>query len=44
MADFPELNVLLLTRNHYNHLDYETILKLKGTFKKIVTALGLVCP
>jgi L-ascorbate metabolism protein UlaG (beta-lactamase superfamily) len=41
VSDFPEIDVLVITHDHYDHLDYETILKLKGKFKKIVTSLGV---
>lgn len=40
-ADMPMLDVLLLTHDHYDHLDYETIFALKGKFKTIVTSLGV---
>ena len=39
--DFPELDVLLLTHDHYDHLDYPTILKLKAKTKLFVTSLGV---
>jgi len=39
--DFPEIDLLIITHDHYDHLDYETILKLKPKVKKIVTSLGV---
>jgi L-ascorbate metabolism protein UlaG (beta-lactamase superfamily) len=41
VADMPEIDLLLLTHDHYDHLDYETILKLKGKFKRVATSLGV---
>ena len=39
--DMPEIDLLLLTHDHYDHLDYLTILKLDHKVKKIVTSLGV---
>lgn len=39
--DLPEIDYLLITHDHYDHLDYETILKLKPKTKKVITALGV---
>jgi L-ascorbate metabolism protein UlaG (beta-lactamase superfamily) len=39
--DFPELDLLILTHDHYDHLDYKTIKKLFAKTKKICTALGV---
>ncbi len=39
-ADMPEIDLLVQTHDHYDHLDYETILALKPRIKKIVTGLG----
>lgn len=41
VGDLPEIDYLLITHDHYDHLDYETILKLKPKTKKIITALGV---
>jgi len=38
--DIPEIDFLILTHDHYDHLDYETILKLKPKIKQIITGLG----
>ncbi|UKJ07826.1 MBL fold metallo-hydrolase [Solitalea lacus] len=39
--DFPEIDMLILTHDHYDHLDFETVLKLKPKVKQIVTSLGV---
>ena len=38
--DFPEIDYLIITHDHWDHLDYKTILKLKPKVKKIITSLG----
>ncbi len=38
--DFPELDYLFITHDHWDHLDYETVLKLFPKTKKIITGLG----
>lgn len=39
--DFPEIDLILLTHDHYDHLDYDSIQKLKPKTKKYFVALGL---
>ena len=39
--DFPEIDLLLLTHDHYDHLDYASIQKLKSKTKKYWVALGV---
>jgi len=39
--DFPEIDILLLTHDHYDHLDYKTVLKLKNKAKLVCTSLGV---
>lgn len=39
--DFPELDMVILTHDHYDHLDYETILKLKEKTKHFYTSVGV---
>jgi L-ascorbate metabolism protein UlaG (beta-lactamase superfamily) len=39
--DFPEIDYLLLSHDHYDHLDYETILELKPKVKKVICGLGV---
>ncbi len=38
-SDFPEIDYLLITHDHWDHLDYPTVMNLK--IKQIVTALGV---
>jgi L-ascorbate metabolism protein UlaG (beta-lactamase superfamily) len=38
--DFPEIDYLVITHDHWDHLDYKTVLKLKPKIKKIITGLG----
>ncbi|MEL1246349.1 MBL fold metallo-hydrolase [Flavobacterium sp. DGU11] len=40
VEDFPEIDILVITHDHWDHLDYETVLKLKPKVKKVVTGLG----
>jgi len=39
--DFPNLDVILITHDHYDHLDYHSILKLKSKTTHFVTSLGV---
>lgn len=40
--DLPsKIDVLLLTHDHYDHLDYPTIMKLKGRVGRVFTSLGV---
>jgi L-ascorbate metabolism protein UlaG (beta-lactamase superfamily) len=39
--DMPVIDYLLLTHDHYDHLDYDTLIALKGRVKKIITGLGV---
>jgi L-ascorbate metabolism protein UlaG (beta-lactamase superfamily) len=38
--DFPEIEYLFITHDHWDHLDNETVLKLKPKVRKIITGLG----
>lgn len=38
--DMPEIDYLLLSHDHYDHLDYETITALKPKIKSIICGLG----
>lgn len=38
--DMPEIDFLFLSHDHWDHLDYETIVKLRHKIKNIVTGLG----
>lgn len=39
--DLPELDAVILSHDHYDHLDYETTLKLKEKNIKFYTAMGV---
>ncbi len=39
--EMPEIDILLLTHDHYDHLDYRTIKALKGKVKKVIASLGV---
>jgi len=39
--DFPEIDYLVLTHDHYDHLDYKTIRKLTSKIKNIFCSLGM---
>ena len=39
--DMPEIDYLIITHDHYDHLDYETILALKPKIKQVITGLGV---
>lgn len=39
--DFKNIDVLLITHDHYDHLDYQSILKIAPQSKTIVTSLGV---
>ncbi len=41
VADLPPIDLLILTHDHYDHLDYRTVLELKSKVKNIVTSLGV---
>lgn len=38
--DFPFIDYLFITHDHWDHLDYKTVLKLKPKVDKIITGLG----
>jgi len=39
--DIPEIDYLFITHDHWDHLDYDTIIKLKPKIKKVICPLGL---
>lgn len=40
-ADMPEIDLMIITHNHYDHLDKRTLSQLKPRTKMIYTALGV---
>jgi L-ascorbate metabolism protein UlaG (beta-lactamase superfamily) len=39
--DMPEIDYLLITHDHYDHLDYPTVVKLKDKIGKVICGLGV---
>jgi L-ascorbate metabolism protein UlaG (beta-lactamase superfamily) len=39
--DMPDIDILLLTHDHYDHLDYQSILRLASKTKHFCTSLGV---
>lgn len=40
-ADFPEIDVLIITHDHYDHLDYKSVCELKSKVKTVITSKGV---
>ncbi|MEQ1723512.1 MAG: MBL fold metallo-hydrolase [Pseudobdellovibrio sp.] len=40
VEDMPEINVLLLTHDHYDHIDFKSVSLLKNKTKKVICPLG----
>lgn len=40
-ADMPEIDLLCITHDHWDHLNYDTLIGLQPKIKKIVTGLGI---
>lgn len=40
-GDFPKLDIILITHDHYDHLDYQSILTLAPKTKLFITSLGV---
>lgn len=40
VADIPELDLLLLSHDHWDHLDYKTIKAIRPKVKQVITGLG----
>jgi L-ascorbate metabolism protein UlaG (beta-lactamase superfamily) len=40
-ADFPEIDYLFITHDHWDHLDFKTIVKLRSKVNQIITGLGV---
>ncbi|AFK05135.1 hypothetical protein Emtol_4010 [Emticicia oligotrophica DSM 17448] len=41
VADIPEIDMLFLSHDHYDHLDYKTILEIAPKVKKFYVSLGV---
>lgn len=41
VEDIPDLDYLIITHDHYDHLDYPTIMALKNKVRLVVTGLGV---
>lgn len=39
--DMPDIDVLLISHDHYDHLDYKTVKKLRNRIKKVVVPMGV---
>ncbi|MDD6211242.1 MAG: MBL fold metallo-hydrolase [Bacteroidales bacterium] len=39
--DIPEIDYLIVTHDHWDHLDYETVKSLKGRIGKVICPLGV---
>ncbi|MBK6282848.1 MAG: MBL fold metallo-hydrolase [Draconibacterium sp.] len=39
-ADIPEIDYLIITHDHWDHLDYKTVTELKPKIRKVITGLG----
>jgi L-ascorbate metabolism protein UlaG (beta-lactamase superfamily) len=39
--DIPEIDILFISHDHWDHLDYKTIIKLKPKIKMVVCGLGM---
>jgi L-ascorbate metabolism protein UlaG (beta-lactamase superfamily) len=39
--DLPEIDYLIISHDHYDHLDYKTVLQLRTKVKKVVIGLGV---
>ncbi|GAA4315550.1 MBL fold metallo-hydrolase [Mucilaginibacter gynuensis] len=40
-ADMPEIDYLLISHDHYDHLDYETVVALQQKVKHVICGLGV---
>jgi len=40
-ADIPDIDFLFITHDHWDHLDYETLTKMRPKVKKVVCPLGV---
>lgn len=40
-SDFNQVDILILTHDHYDHLDYKCLIQLKNKVRKVVCSLGV---
>lgn len=40
-ADMPDIDYLFISHDHYDHMDYETLLQLKDKVRFVITGLGV---
>lgn len=40
-ADFPEIDYLIISHDHYDHLDYNTVVEMKDKVKQVICGLGV---
>lgn len=43
-ADLPEIDYLFISHDHYDHVDYETLVALKNKIGRVVCGLGVGAP
>jgi L-ascorbate metabolism protein UlaG (beta-lactamase superfamily) len=41
VADLPQIDYLFISHDHYDHVDYETLIALKDKIKKVICGLGV---
>ncbi|RZJ74670.1 MAG: MBL fold metallo-hydrolase [Flavobacterium sp.] len=41
VEDLPDIDYLVISHDHYDHVDYETLIKLKTKIKKVICGLGV---
>jgi L-ascorbate metabolism protein UlaG (beta-lactamase superfamily) len=41
VADLPEIDYLFISHDHYDHVDYQTLVALKDKIKKVICGLGV---
>ena len=41
VKDLPTIDYLMITHDHWDHLDYKTVLQLKPIVRKVITGLGV---
>ncbi len=41
LEDMPDIDYVFISHDHYDHLEYETMLALRGKVHKVITTLGL---